>query len=300
MSQYPKQKIEEQYQKLPAALKDAILSVDTANKIFEIGRKTKLTIEKVGFLAEEAGYVILGLMRPEDFVNILAERLETSTNDARSIAKEINSQIFYPLREALKATHQVEIAGEEVAKVEVMPSPSAPPTPTPPLPSQPPKVTPMPPQKIETAPPTRPVPPPAFTRSLEQERKIVPPIDLRPKPAPLPESKFLDKFAATKITPPPSKPAPLPAKPLTTPEPSAKEIKPSPLPKSAAPEPIRTKIPKPERMREAIFAPPFEPESPMAAEPKKEQAQQPPAVQPKPVEKKSPYAGYDPYKEPVE
>ncbi|MBI2640945.1 MAG: hypothetical protein HYW91_03640, partial [Candidatus Sungbacteria bacterium] len=64
---------------------------------------------------------------------------------------------------------------------------------------------------------------------------------------------------------------------------------------------------KSERMREAIFAPPIEPEE----KPKETPAPEKPATesgQPKPsdsstplaIGKKAPYGGYDPYKEPVE
>lgn len=315
MSQYQKRKIEEQYQKLPDTLKDALLGVDTANKIFEIGRKSLLTIEKVGFLAEEAGYVILGLTRPEDFVNILAERLETSTNDAREIAKEINSQIFYPLREALKTAHHIEVSEpatydkrlttttEPLAAVAIKPA-SPPKIEMSPMPAMP---RPAPPQpKIETTPPPRPSmsPPPAPTPYAIQKPQFIP---VKPPPTSTPPKEFFTPAE------PPKPPEPI-KQPVAQPPPSLKavegkaKIPPIDLRRSTPPPhkaPAFDKslagksLGKPERMREAIFAPPVEPQEAATAKEAPPAVKQP-AMEPKQTEKKTPYGGYDPYKESVE
>lgn len=93
------------YQSLPNDLQEAILSVDTATIIHEVGTKHKLMIDKVGGLADETGLVMLGFTHPKDYITNLSERLKVDREIAKEIAEEINSQVFFPIREHLKKIH---------------------------------------------------------------------------------------------------------------------------------------------------------------------------------------------------
>lgn len=132
MPQYTKQQLEERYNKLPDALKDALFSVDIAHTMFEIGKRNLLTIEKTGFLAEETGYVILGLTHPENLAANLQEKLSVDDEELIKIVSEVNKEVFLPIREMLKKTHGVEVATEPTrprvpeAGFLVPPLPSAP------------------------------------------------------------------------------------------------------------------------------------------------------------------------------
>ena len=88
------QQIREIYIKLPQDLKDAILGVDSTDIMRKIGEKHKLAIDKIGKMVGEAGYVMLGVTHPNEFIANLAERLEVDKEKARIIAQEINEQIF--------------------------------------------------------------------------------------------------------------------------------------------------------------------------------------------------------------
>jgi len=114
MPRFTKEEIQTRFQKLPPNLKDAIVDVDVSEKIFAIGESTGLTIEQIGTLAAETGYVTLGLTRPNEFVSALSKNLGISEDAAKKIAAEVNHQIFYPIREALKSAHQVEITYEKI------------------------------------------------------------------------------------------------------------------------------------------------------------------------------------------
>lgn len=141
MARFISQKLAEQYEKLPEDLKQAVYSEDIALKLFDLGRKYGITIEKNGFLAEEVGYVILGLEKTEEFPKYVKERLDFDDEETAEIVKEINQQIFLPIREALKKAHQIEIKDLE----EKTPEPRPPATPAtlvpkteiPPIPVQP-------------------------------------------------------------------------------------------------------------------------------------------------------------------
>ncbi|MBI3442563.1 MAG: hypothetical protein HY007_02255 [Candidatus Sungbacteria bacterium] len=114
----PRQPIElarEHYERLPAVLKQALFSTEIAEQMFEIGKKFGLTIEKTGIMAEETGYVMLGLARPGEFVANLASELSVETDKAQDVAGEINHRIFFPLREELKRTHNFDMDAGEIA-----------------------------------------------------------------------------------------------------------------------------------------------------------------------------------------
>lgn len=111
---YAKEELEERYKKLPSVLKDAMFSPEVAEKMFEIGKKNGLTIEKTGFMAEETGFIILGLTQPREFVKILSDRLDTDRDTASKIASDINHAILFPLRETLKSAHDIEVGEAEL------------------------------------------------------------------------------------------------------------------------------------------------------------------------------------------
>lgn len=127
---YTPDQIEERYQKLPDALKQALFAPDVAEKIFNIGKKHGLTIEKIGLSADEAGAVILGFTKPNNFIGYLAEALEIGTGKAGEIAADINHEILFPLREELKKTHGIDFNADAIHPSFMTPptKPTAPPT----------------------------------------------------------------------------------------------------------------------------------------------------------------------------
>jgi len=105
---YNNDQILEAFKKLPEDVKEAMFSVDTAEIIQGIGTKHKLMIDKIGELADETGLVMLGFTHPSEYVSHLAERLRVEHGLAKEIAEEINSKIFFPIRENLKKIHGIE------------------------------------------------------------------------------------------------------------------------------------------------------------------------------------------------
>ena len=107
------EQIREIYMKLPQDLKEAILGVDSTETMRKIGEKQKLAIDKIGKMVGEAGYVMLGVTHPNEFIANLAERLDVDKEKARAIAQEINEQIFKKVRESLRKIHNMREEGEE-------------------------------------------------------------------------------------------------------------------------------------------------------------------------------------------
>lgn len=103
MKQFTQEEIFKRYAELPQEIKDAIFAEATAEKMNEIGKKHGLLIDKIGNLAREAGYVMLGLEHPNDFVSNLVGALGIPELKAREIAADINEAIFKPIRNHLIA-----------------------------------------------------------------------------------------------------------------------------------------------------------------------------------------------------
>jgi hypothetical protein len=99
---YSKEKKIEAYKKLPEAIRDALSSIDFADKISDIADKHSLLIDRQGELSDEVGLVMLGLTHPDKFVESIKNRLEISQADAEAIATDVNNEILLEIREELK------------------------------------------------------------------------------------------------------------------------------------------------------------------------------------------------------
>ncbi|MBI2637680.1 MAG: hypothetical protein HYW88_02150 [Candidatus Sungbacteria bacterium] len=253
--------IVKRYNELPEDVKQAMMSVASAEIIFEIGHKHGLNIERIGKLAEEAGYIMLGAIAPKEFVTDLVRVLGVSEPKATEIAKDVNTKIFLQIREALKKIHGSRFS-EEIAVAKPKTSASAPPPapatsslpkapaplsaptapysnpPIPPaipqtapaaVPANMPQANPLPKNQFPAVPTLRPIAPP---QTLKTQPPQVQPPSFTPRPAtkPAPQQNI------TTIPETPAKILPVPApflwkipsflKPPTPPEPAQKNLPP--------------------------------------------------------------------------
>ena len=124
---HTREQLKELYSKLPREIKSVLDSEENADKIYELGNKYKLHIDKIGLLSQEINLVMFGVVKPQEFIPNLREKLKISDEEARVIAKEVNEQIFNPIRESLKQVHAMgEMAKEEEGKAKAGPSDGAP------------------------------------------------------------------------------------------------------------------------------------------------------------------------------
>ncbi len=114
MSRYTPQQFEEHYKRLPPLLRQALQSPDNAEKMIEMGRKHGLTIEEIGYTAEEIGFVIMGLTPARSFVSALKERLKKPEDEIKNLAADINHEMLHPLREELKKAHDFDLTTEAI------------------------------------------------------------------------------------------------------------------------------------------------------------------------------------------
>ena len=95
------------YSQLPADLQELIFAVKTSDKINLIAEKNKLTVNQTWQVSHITGMILLGETNIVDFVKSLKERCDLSVEQARQLARDINSAIFLPVKESLKEIHHV-------------------------------------------------------------------------------------------------------------------------------------------------------------------------------------------------
>ena len=100
-----KEQLLEKFDQLPQDLQDAILAVETSDKLQLIAKKFGLHIDQTGEMGSETGLVMLGITHPTEFIGNLEKRLGVERAKAAQIAGEVNEQIFLPIRDSLKKIH---------------------------------------------------------------------------------------------------------------------------------------------------------------------------------------------------
>jgi len=114
---FTREQLKERYAKLPKEVKAVLDSEENTDRIYDLGNKNKLHIDKIGLLNQEINLVMLGMVKPQEFVPNLREKLKIGDEEARQLAMEVNEQIFAPIRESLKQVHAMgEAEKKEAAK----------------------------------------------------------------------------------------------------------------------------------------------------------------------------------------
>lgn len=119
--EYSTEEVWKLYDKLPQELQEAIFSVETAKNMGEICKRNEIE-DKVSEIAKRVGYVLLGLLPPEDFREYLEQELGKET--AKSVSHEINRFIFFPVKQSLAELYKPVEAGTTPGKPG--PKPTAP------------------------------------------------------------------------------------------------------------------------------------------------------------------------------
>lgn len=103
----PKELTDEQIfkilEKLPGDLKEALFSVETAEKIGEVCEKYEIPGEKVSLVANCVGQVLLGILSPEELEGALEKEVGLKKDVARGAGQQIYRYIFFPVKESLAA-----------------------------------------------------------------------------------------------------------------------------------------------------------------------------------------------------
>jgi len=94
---YSRQQLQEIYLTLPRDLKEAIFSVENADKIYQIAQKHQVPEEKISQLAKVIGHILLSVLAMEKFISSLELNLDIERDEAQKIADEVKQEIFRPV-----------------------------------------------------------------------------------------------------------------------------------------------------------------------------------------------------------
>ncbi len=96
----------ERYNSLSKELKDALFSDNTTDIISRLCDFYHLSDDKADILTLTIGDVLMGFVHYNDFPKVLAEKMVGNAVVAQSIAKEIDKELFLPLRKFLREVYK--------------------------------------------------------------------------------------------------------------------------------------------------------------------------------------------------
>src|SRR3989344_6787959 len=97
-----KQKMQEQFLKLPKPVREAITSVDVEKKLRELEDTGKLHIDQWDLLENEVMLTLLGFQRPEDLEKNIQKEVGIAPEIAHALAEKISTIVFEPIRQELE------------------------------------------------------------------------------------------------------------------------------------------------------------------------------------------------------
>lgn len=109
------EQLEQKMNSLPKEIKTALTSTDVSTAIKEIGDKYGLKLDQESVLFDLVAYTMLGLSPSKDFVKNLSREADVNTEAARSIAQDINNEVFSSIKEHMR---KVEMGTEVEAELE--------------------------------------------------------------------------------------------------------------------------------------------------------------------------------------
>ena len=107
IKEYTKEQVWKLYEKLPDELKEAIFSGETADDIWNICDRNE--VNEVSKVAKYAGYVLMGVLPPDEFQETLEVEAGIKKEMAKKVTQEINRFIFYPVKPCLEEVYKIEI-----------------------------------------------------------------------------------------------------------------------------------------------------------------------------------------------
>jgi hypothetical protein len=142
--EYPPEEIRKLLAKLPEDVKEVLFAEETSDAIYGSCKRNGVLEEKAMEVSKYVGYVLVGLLPPNEFQETLEKELGIETEKAKMITREITRYVFFPVKASLEELYKIEITPAGARTV-------PPPSPAPPKPVEKPTEIP------EKKPPEKPV-----------------------------------------------------------------------------------------------------------------------------------------------
>jgi hypothetical protein len=96
------EEIQKKFDGLPEEVKIAISSSAIKEKIQILAKRYDLMIDQTGELVDEIGLLMLGLVKSQNFIDDVIERCGIDAKRAKSIAQDVNQEIFTMVRQQMQ------------------------------------------------------------------------------------------------------------------------------------------------------------------------------------------------------
>jgi transcription elongation factor len=93
--------IQEQFQKLPPELQQAINAVPWKAAVKEVASSNNLTQEKAEILERETMFILYGFENPDDYIKNMMREVQINEEIAAKIAGEVNEKVFKVIAEQM-------------------------------------------------------------------------------------------------------------------------------------------------------------------------------------------------------
>lgn len=94
--------IQERFVRLPKVVQDAITSADIEAHLRELSTSHKLHLDQWQLLENEVMLTLLGFEQPENLASNIQKEVGISAEDAQSLAQDISTVVFEPIRQKLE------------------------------------------------------------------------------------------------------------------------------------------------------------------------------------------------------
>ena len=118
-----KKELRSRYELLPDDIKQTITDDGYQMKLFNLAKDQKYTYDELGIIELETTMVLLGMVKPADFRDELQMQLKKNDTEIDFLVREINTQVFDPIRASLDKIFSTKkepldyITGEALASV---------------------------------------------------------------------------------------------------------------------------------------------------------------------------------------
>lgn len=118
MLQLTEEQIVSKYESLSPKLKEVLGSDFYLERIQNIGKQFDLSADDVSVLTTATGYVVLGLVPPDNLFKEVNDYLDADERTVVEVIREINRQILFPLHSELEKLYKLPTHIEETIKLE--------------------------------------------------------------------------------------------------------------------------------------------------------------------------------------
>ena len=207
MIEYTNEQLEQAIAALPEEFQEAIASSFVSEKALEIGKRHNLHIDQLGKMKDITMLALLNLVDTSRFSETLAEELSVSQEEANSLVRDVDAEIFDGLRKLIREeTTEKENDTENLLKDEEKPEEETPAGTTPAqeevlnreevlrgienlAPAIPPQLS-----AAELAAPKPPVIAPATPAAAPKTPEVIPPATVPTQAGSIPEQKLAAPF----------------------------------------------------------------------------------------------------------